>query len=1000
MKHLSFLFFLLLATSLSAADIVTGNGTTGTLKAASFLIEEGNWSLIPKDHAWTLDMRVDNNGASFNQWGSSILATGADPFPEQSSVKGAFQIYLQSQSNGGKLLFVTNGTAHKLDQIDYNDSFTLQIVYDGQGALAVTATDDDGHSSAGQYNCIMPSISTFSYGLPAGINISELTIDMRNADQEEEETITPAYEENPAAIKAFLDRIGGKGASLRFTTLLDTELRLNGQDRFVISTRNDMPAISGSSLSAITTGINWYLNHYAHINITWNELTTDLVNAHLPLPEQPEEHCCDAHYRYYLNYCTFGYSMTTWTWERWQQEIDWMALHGINMPLQIIGLEQVWKAFLMEDCGYSEVYAENFIPGPAYTAWWGMNNLEGWGGDKSNGFGISNDAWYERQTALAQKILARERELGMQPVLPGFSGMVPSNFTARTGLPAEATNLWCRFTRPYIMDPTSTAFATYAARYYKQLEKVMGTSRYYSMDPFHEGGTISSGAYSEGYRAVYEAMLKNCGDTTRWVIQQWQWANYQASSLTAVPKNRLIVLDLFSDGNPAFDRYDGYYPQHAIYCAIPNFGGRTGFFGRIPKMADNYFTYKNKHNTVRGIGAAPEAIEQTPVVYDLLFELPWMGQRPDCDAWMLDYALARYNGLGGDEASEAWLLLLHSALNNTTTLQGPQEAVICARPALDVKKVSSWGGTDIFYNTQDLLKAAHLLLKAGETAHAAPNYSFDIVDITRQALTDYAKQLLEATARANAAKQTELFERRRDAFLQLILDIDELLATNRMFRLGNWTETARQAATEVEGWTEKTQDWFELNNARTLITTWGDRTQAEEGGLRDYSCREWQGMLADYYYPRWQYWFANGMKTPSAGWFYTEWNWAHELNGKVGATAKGTKLKTERTYYTAAPEGDSYEVAQRLLAKYFRQLPDGSFESYLLSDTPTGIDRILYDPSASSAESSGAGSPSATNAIYYDLSGRPVSPPLRSGSHISGVPSTPLISNSGKKVLY
>ena len=64
----------------------------------------------------------------------------------------------------------------------------------------------------------------------------------------------------------------------------------------------------------------------------------------------------------------------------------------------------------------------------------------------------------------------------------------------------------------------------------------MGDSRYYSMDPFHEGGTIASGRYSEGYRAIFDAMNKSIGTNSKWVIQQWQWNAYQRSSLTAVPE--------------------------------------------------------------------------------------------------------------------------------------------------------------------------------------------------------------------------------------------------------------------------------------------------------------------------------------------------------------------------------------------------------------------------------------------------------------------------------
>ncbi len=94
-------------------------------------------------------------------------------------------------------------------------------------------------------------------------------------------------------------------------------------------------------MSALTTGINWYLNHTANINLTWNRPTTTF--GQLPVPASEETHRSNAAYRYYLNYCTFSYSMSTWTWERWQQELDYMALHGINMPLQIIGLDVVWR---------------------------------------------------------------------------------------------------------------------------------------------------------------------------------------------------------------------------------------------------------------------------------------------------------------------------------------------------------------------------------------------------------------------------------------------------------------------------------------------------------------------------------------------------------------------------------------------------------------------------------------------------------------------------------
>lgn len=89
--------------------------------------------------------------------------------------------------------------------------------------------------------------------------------------------------------------------------------------------------------------------------------------------------------------------------------------------------------------------------------------------------------------------------------------MVPSNFQAKTGLQTEEANLWAGFQRPTILDPTGKEFAEAVRHYYDCLKEVMGRSTYYSIDPFHEGGTIISGNYAKGYKAVFDAMQENSG---------------------------------------------------------------------------------------------------------------------------------------------------------------------------------------------------------------------------------------------------------------------------------------------------------------------------------------------------------------------------------------------------------------------------------------------------------------------------------------------------------
>ena len=785
------------------------------------------------------------------------------------------------------------------------------------------------------------------------------TVDEENGSVSITYTEAPIVE-NPEAVVALVNRIGGAGTAEKFKFVLDPSIN-SRQETFILDNDEGKILIKGSTLSAITTGLGWYLNNVAHINIAWNSLNektvsgaayVDLTNIELPLPSE-ETHVSDAKYRYYLNYCTFGYSMTSWTWKRWQQEIDWMALHGINMPLQIVGLEEVWRKFLtMPKYKYTAEQAKAFVAGPAFTAWWGMNNLEGWGGTATgskSGYnnlagagGVQDDAWYARQKELAGKIVATQRALGMEPVLPGFSGMVPSNFQSISGFTTRSNGgKWAGdFVRPLILSVSNANYAEIAADYYACLKEVMGESKYYSMDPFHEDGGTGT---TEDYKALYDAMAA-ANSNSQWVIQQWQWKSHQALSLGAVPAGKLIVLDLFSDGSPAFDSYNGYAPQEAVFCAIPNFGGRSGLMGRLQNVTDNYFSYKAKYASIKGIGTAPEAIEQTPVTYDLIYQLPWMnGVQPNVVEWVDNYAIARY---GKDNAivKEAWSKLRQGPLNyGADGIQGPVEDVWAARPNLNANKASSWGvtlanagGTYTLARRQMLIDAVYKLIDQEDELELAngsvykSNYMYDLVEFGGAVMADYAYDLLlgikaakEAAENAQKDFATDAtYIARRNAFLQLILDMDTFRGTNLNFRLGKWTQEARDAAKEAIalGATDANEDWYEYNNARTIVSTWS----SPGTNLTDYSYRSWQGLLKDYYLPRWEYYFKEieAGRTPTGdNYKFFEWNWAHGMTHKVGDNAisttslqKGEQGHTDS--YTREPQGNTVESAKTMLGKY------------------------------------------------------------------------------------
>ncbi len=826
--------------------------------------------------------------------------------------------------------------------------YTFQISGNGENEVVVTHNEESLTAGA------TINIAEFDANAVTATEIPGYT--WKVVVNEDDATVTLVYTsveiiDNPAAVVALANRIGGEGAADKFKFVLDPSLN-SKQEVFVLDAEGEKILIKGTAISAITTGLGWYLNHIAKINIAWNSLNEKTVSgdayadlSNLPLPATAETHVSDAKYRYYLNTCTFGYSMTSWTWKRWQQEIDWMALHGINMPLQLVGMEEVWRKFLtMEEggkrkYGYTDAEAKAFVAGPAFIAWWAMNNLEGWGGTAAgskSGYnnlagagGVQDDAWYARQMKLAKQIVDAQRALGMQPVLPGWSGMVPTNFASKSGYTTRGNggNWAGDFVRPLLLSVSNAKYAEIAADYYACLKDVMGESQYYSMDPFHEGGGAGT---MEDYEALYAAM-EAAKPGSQWVIQQWQWSATQKYSLTAVPAGKLIVLDLFSDGSPAFDGYNGYAPQEAVFCAIPNFGGRSGLMGRLQNVTDNYFKFKGKYGSIKGIGAAPEAIEQTPVTYDLIYQLPWMnGVQPDVAAWVDNYAVARY-GQDNSVVKEAWSLLRQGPLNyGADGIQGPVEDVWAARPNLNANKASSWGktladagGTYTPARRQMLIDAVYKLLDQKDALNLTAgsvyesNYNYDLVEFGGAVMADYAYDLLLGIRAAKNAEGTNgaTYKARRDAFLQLILDMDAFRGTNLNFRLGKWTQEARAAAGEVEGATTATPDWYEYNNARTILTTWS----SPGTNLTDYSYRSWQGLLKDYYYPRWKYYFDNNCTDGEYKFF--EWNWAHGMTHKVGDSgisttplAKGEVGHTDS--YTREPEGNTVEKATEMLGKY------------------------------------------------------------------------------------
>ena len=100
--------------------------------------------------------------------------------------------------------------------------------------------------------------------------------------------------------------------------------------------------ITGNNDNSLATGLNYYLKHIAGVHVSWLRCEPVELPRQFRLPAHPIRREALVKDRFFLNYCTYGYTMPWWTWKEWERFIDWMALNGINMPLAITGQEAVW----------------------------------------------------------------------------------------------------------------------------------------------------------------------------------------------------------------------------------------------------------------------------------------------------------------------------------------------------------------------------------------------------------------------------------------------------------------------------------------------------------------------------------------------------------------------------------------------------------------------------------------------------------------------------------
>ncbi len=638
----------------------------------------------------------------------------------------------------------------------------------------------------------------------------------------------------PQAIYGLIERVLGQDyADIFVIEALENE----GIDRFslndiVVEGRNKI-LLQASSGIAAAGALRWYIKNRCHSYI--GPLSKRL---HLPkIPPSMNGHYENESpfvYRYFFNYCTFGYTCAFWSWDEWEPFLDWLVLSGYNLVLNPLGNERVWTNTLQK-LGYTLEQARRFLCSPAFYPWQCMLNLTEWGG-------AAPEHFYDNRVELSRKFIARLNELGANVVLPGYCGAVPDDIGEHfPEVQVLEQGNWCYFKRPALLMPKEPMFEKIAKIYYEEQCRLLGNcTAYFSVDPFHEGGNTGNadlGAYAQ---ACYQEMQR-VRSSAVWVLQGWG-DNPKRSILNALPVEGVLILNLRSESN--VNGGDNFADRPWIYGSVNNFGGVRVLRARLNRQYYAPHTaLEDKSNTIVGIGMLPEGVEVDECGFDIFSDIAFWQEIPDIQEWQTSYLINRY-GISTSALERAWDALRREVYL-TDTSRTPRGSALCSQPSLTVSMYTPACATKAHtYHPKCLIPILKDLLQENHRLGENEQYRLDVAEIMRQLVALTSWGVVEQLQDAFRSQDLDTFEDAASNLMKLFDYQCKVMADSPALTLRQ-----RLAMAERYAKTPGEKAYFTFQQ-KALITIWGDRSAFQY--LHDYSAREWSGMLEYFHRPRWE----------------------------------------------------------------------------------------------------------------------------------------------------
>lgn len=644
-----------------------------------------------------------------------------------------------------------------------------------------------------------------------------------------------------AAASAVIARFGEATSATLPAMTFDLSLpRVNGCDQYEIGVDNGgIIHIKASGAVAACHAFYDYVRRHGYGICSWSGSRLSLP-ASLPQEESRKVVSPFIHHNYF-NVVTYGYTLPYWGWSEWEKELDWMALHGVDMPLALVANEAI-SARVWKKLGLTEEEIQGYFVGPAHLPWMRMGNISGIDSPMPA-------SWHADQIALQHKILDRMRSLGMKPICPGFAGFLPPQIKRIFPEAHLVQTSWDAF-HSWMMMADDPLFSKIGQMFIEEWEKEFGKCEYYIADSFNEMSVpFPPKGSKERYdklayygRTVYEGIHKANPDAV-WVMQGWMlgmsrkiWDKESFAALVRdVPDDKMLILDMAEDYNyifwhngSNFDFYNGFEGKQWIFSTIPNMGGKTPLTGILEFYANgarlDALHSPNRGNLV-GYGTEPEGTENNEVVYELICDAGWKADSISLMDWLHNYTVCRY-GKTCDRLNDYWQEITQSAYGSF--IDWPHYL-------WQLHPGSHERGTAPIDSL--FLHALEQFAAAAPQMQDSPLFATDLTEMAAHYASAKMEILMQSVRNSIMWNDGEKIDSLIELLNRIAESTDQVLSTHPTLNMQRWIDLAKAHAT-----TPDEAAYYE-RNAKRIVTVWGPP-------VNDYAARIWSGLIRDFYLPR------------------------------------------------------------------------------------------------------------------------------------------------------